>query len=141
MNNSASKLTANSVKKVILVTIGILALIGAIGYGTVFILKKAKAPTITSSSQVTPTKTNVSPAQAKNIADDAMTRAVTKATQGNQKDALADYQTAYDNYKAAGNTHDANDAQFAISSIKAALAAPQNPGKPTGGKTTAAAKQ
>jgi hypothetical protein len=140
MNTLVSKVLSNNLVKIVLVALGAVVLIGLIGYGTVTLLKQAKAPTISTSQQNNSAHTDTpasTPAQAKSIADAAMTRAITKATQGNQKDALADYQTAYDNYKTAGNTAKANDAQFAITSIKSALAAEQTTAKPTGGKTSA----
>jgi hypothetical protein len=139
MNTLVSKLLSNNIAKIALVALGAIVLIGLIGYGTVTLLKRAKAPTISTGQQTSSAHTDTpasTPAQAKSIADTAMARAITKATQGIQKDALADYQTAYDNYKTAGNTAKANDAQFAITSIKSALAAEQNPAKPTGGKTS-----
>lgn len=115
-------------------------MIGATGYGTLTLLRQVKAPTITNSGQSTVAQTKPvasSPAQARSIADAAMTRANDKVASGNQKDALADYQIAYENYLSAGDAHSAKDVEFVITGIKAALAAPTNPGKPKSTETSA----
>lgn len=137
MNNTLSRTITKNIKKITLIAVGAIIFAGLIGYGTTTILKSLHAPTISSSQpEITQAPVASTPAQAKAIAATAMTRAADKAIQGNQKDALADYQTAYDNYKIAGDTAGAKDAQFSITSIKSALAAQQNITKPTGGKTS-----
>jgi hypothetical protein len=142
MNNALLRITRKNVTKIALIVLGMVAVVSLIGYVTVSVLKKTHAPTISTSTQSakggenSQNNTPPSPTQAQALADTAVTRARDKVTQGNQKDALAEYQIAYDNYKAAGNTASANDAQFAINSIKSVLAAEQSTAKPTGGKTS-----
>lgn len=137
------KPAGNSKKKAIFITFASIILIGAIGYGTVSLLRLLRAPTLsdnTQSSQHTPPAADVptvTPEKAQETADVAYTSAVKKVESGDQKAALADYKTAYENYKIAKNTARADDAAFAIKSIEAVLAVPENPAKPVGGKTAA----
>lgn len=141
MPNTPFTPTANqNIKKIILIAIGSVVVIGLIGYGTITLLKQIKAPTVTDSKQVQPQdKAPVIPSAAESltIADKAKATAIEKVNAGNQEDALKDYQIAYDNYKIAGNETEVMNTRFAIESIKAVAAVPENPGKPTGGKVGA----
>ena len=115
---------------------GIILFIGAASYGAMTLLKGvatiASSPATSKDQQAA-----IAPADALKVADAAKASAIEKVANGKQDAALTDYQKAYENYKSAGNTGAANDMLFAVNSIKAVLAVEKNPGKPTGGKTSA----
>jgi hypothetical protein len=129
--------------RVILISLASIAIIGAIGYGTVVILRQVKAPTLSGvtqseSSPTVPQQPVTTPEDAQKIADDAYESGRKKAEAGDQKAALADYKKAYENYKLAQNTPRADDAAFIIKSIEAVLAVPKNSTPP---RLKAAAKE
>jgi hypothetical protein len=127
----------HTVRNRILIITGAVLLVGGVSYATVTLLKRVASPNAIQTQAQQPQKTAATPAEALKIADAAKASAIDKVAKGNQADAMTDYQTAYTNYKLAGNTSAANDALFAVNSIKAVLAAPKNPGKPTDAKTSA----
>ncbi|GEM_PF-2402716 len=108
---------------------GIILFIGAASYGAMTLLKSvatiAPSPATSKDQQ-----TAIAPADALKVANAAKASAIEKVASGKQDAALADYQTAYNNYKLAGNTGAANDMLFAVNSIKAVLAVQKNPAKP-----------
>ncbi len=141
MISTIFKSHGQNVKKITLALIGSVVLIGGIGFGTIELLKQLKAPTATHTNtqhaQTTQTKPAATPAEAVVIADKAKATALDKVAKGDQAGALKEYQIAHDNYKIANNATETMNTQFAIDSIKAVLAVPPNPGKPTGGKVGA----
>jgi hypothetical protein len=130
-----------NIKKVMLLIVSSLLVIGLIGFGTVTLLHKIKAPTISDNTKTqTTTPTAPAPAatpeKALQLADKAKAAAVEKATAGDQKAALVDYKTALTNYKLAEKPDQAADAQFAIDTIEAALAVPEHPATSLNAKTS-----
>jgi hypothetical protein len=129
-----------NIKKIILIAVGSVIIIGLIGYGTITLLKQFKAPTVTDNKQTQqPAATPKLPsaAEALTIADKAKAAAIEKVNAGNQKDALKDYQIAYDNYKIAGNELETKNTQFIIQSIQAVVTAEATPKKPVSPKAAA----
>lgn len=136
--------TPRSSKKLVVIAIASILLIGLIGYGTVMLLRTVQAPTLSDDNTNTPTqstpttdKPTVSPEKARETADATYASAVKKADAGDQKAALVDYKAAYDNYKIANDTTRVKDIEFVIQSIEKALAAENNPIKPETGKASA----
>ncbi|MFI5212656.1 MAG: hypothetical protein ACHQTE_01720 [Candidatus Saccharimonadales bacterium] len=130
--------TRKPIKTWILISLGIIVFLAVIIFGTLTILQRIKAPVASRSVSGQPATTTpvLSAAEAQAVADKAKASAIDKVAKGDQKGALVDYQAAYTNYKLAGNIAAANDALFAVNSIKAVEAAPQNPGKPAGAKAS-----
>jgi hypothetical protein len=138
MSNTPFTPTSNrNIKKIVLIAAGSVVLVGLIGYGTITLLKQFKAPTVTDNTQTQqPARTPKLPsaAEALAIADRAKAAAIEKTNAGNQKDALKDYQTAYDNYKIAGNDAETKNTQFIIQAIQAAITAEATSKKPASPK-------
>jgi hypothetical protein len=137
MTYSPFKDQQHTLRNRILLITGIILVIGGVSYATATLLKHVASPSPATSQSQQTSPVIPSPAEALKIADAAKASAISKVAQGDQAHAITDYQTAYTNYKLAGATGAANDALFAVNSIKAVLAAPKNPAKPTDAKTSA----
>lgn len=142
MENKTPDLKHKKALRVTLIALASIILVGVIGYGTVTILRTVKAPTLSGAKQPQSSPTvqqpPVTPEKAQVIADAAYETGSKKAADGDQKAALTEYKTAYKNYKIANNEARADDAEFAIKSIEAVLAVPENPVKTN---ATTSAKQ
>lgn len=141
MEYTPPKPARRNVKRIMLLAVGSLAVIGLIGYGTVTVLRTIKAPTISGTTQpqtTTPTTPAVelSPEKALESANKARTSAIEKAAAGDQKAALVDYKSAYENYKIAKDSALADETKFTIDSIEAALAVPEHPATSVDSKTS-----
>jgi hypothetical protein len=143
MDKKVFKPTGRNVKKIALIGVGSLLVVGLIGYGTITLLRQLKAPTLSSNDQTqtqtppAPAAPALTPEKALEAADKSYATAVEKVAAGDQKAALVDYKAAYDNYAIAKNSDRAADAKFAIESIQRVIDMPQNPIKPNTGKASA----
>lgn len=133
------KPAGRNIKKIALIGLISIVLMGAIGYGTVTLLRQINAPILSDNTKITPPAATpaATPEKALDIANGAYESAVKKAEAGDQKAALVDYKIAFDNYTIAKNTTRAEDMQFAIKATEAVLAVKENPIKPGTGKTAA----
>jgi hypothetical protein len=139
MPNPFAAVKQKELRTRILVIAAAVIVVGLIGFGTAALLKQLKVPTASQNqAQHTPESASpaATPAEALKTADAAKAAAIDKIAAGKQVDAKKDYQTAYENYKIAGNDAEAKDALFAVQSIQAVIDAPKNPGKSVGGETS-----